>query len=114
MIEFFHSVVRLRATLSVLALLSFGHDGAHFRLVCSQGSPVVFFLIVEIGASLQVVTCRIYLARIQLEKSKIQESTILLAVVYSLLIRLLLVAFLLGLVCDLSAANASILKMLCL
>lgn len=45
----------------------------HFRLICSQGPPLIFFLIVIVRTSLKVVTVGINFAGVYLENSQIKE-----------------------------------------
>lgn len=73
MIKLFNPVVRLLTELTFWALSVFHHIVTHFRLIRSERSPLVLFLIMIVRAPFQVVAVCIYLAWLHLEQSEVQE-----------------------------------------
>jgi hypothetical protein len=73
MIEFLNSIMSFLTHFPNRAFLSFSSKMAHFGLVNTQGSPLIFLLVVIIGASFKVVAVRIYLTKIHLKKSQVQK-----------------------------------------
>ena len=75
MIELLNSVVSFLAPITFWAFFAFLYVLANFWLVCTEGTPLIFLLVVVEGASFQIVSVRVCLARVDLELSQIKEST---------------------------------------
>lgn len=72
-VELLDSVVRFLAALTVRALLVLQDVLAHFRLIRSKRPPLVFLLIMVVGAPLQIMTIGVNLAGVDLKQRQIQE-----------------------------------------
>jgi hypothetical protein len=75
MIEFLNSIVSFLATLTLMAFSPFKHVLANLRLIGTQGSPLILFLVMVEWTPLQVVCVRFGFAGIDLEFCQIQEGT---------------------------------------
>lgn len=63
MIKFFYSIMSFCARISIRAVFVSGNVIANFRLIRSQWSPLILFLVMIIRASFEVVRVRIHFAR---------------------------------------------------
>jgi hypothetical protein len=66
-VKFLNSIMCFLTYISSLAFPSFQHLVTHFRLVNSQGPPLILFLIMVIRASLQIVAILVKFARLDLK-----------------------------------------------
>jgi hypothetical protein len=75
MIELLNSIVSFLATLTLVAFSPLMHVLANLRLIGTQGSPLILFLVMIVWAPLQVVCVRFAFAGVDLEFCQIKEGT---------------------------------------
>ena len=73
MIEFFHSIVRFLAALSVRTLLMVFNIPTFLGLVVSQWSSSIFLIVMIIGTFLEVMALRVTYTSHRLKEIKIKE-----------------------------------------